>query len=239
MLKDNGLERVRRNYWKMAMKDNSKMIEKVVSEIEASSTRYQTEVGPLEEQKYQSDRIDTVNQIFALFRLNYHNQFYSAFGDNPKSENLAKKLWLDTLDNFSSETIYFAARNVIAESEYLPTLNRMITECRKLVFFPGLPDPRQAYLEACNKNSPKIQQTWSHAIVYLAGRDCGWFYLANTPEYQALTEFKKVYAKYSNGLQTGETYNISNANPKTISKSQAPTKAEAKKYLTSIKKMFD
>ena len=117
MLKDNGLERVRRNYWKKAMIDNSKMIEKVVSEIEASSTRYQTEVGPLEEQKYQSDRIDTVNQIFALFRLNYHNQFYSAFGDNPKSENLAKKLWLDTLDNFSSETIYFAARNVIAESE--------------------------------------------------------------------------------------------------------------------------
>ena len=76
------------------------------------------------------------------------------------------------------ETIYFAARNVIAESEYLQTLNKMITECRKRVFFSGLPDPRQAYLEACNKNSPKIQQTWSHAIVYLAGRDCGWFYLA-------------------------------------------------------------
>ena len=239
MLKDNGLERVRRNYWKTAMKNNSKMIEKVVSEIEASSTRYQTEAGPLEEQKYQSDRIDTVNQIFALFRLNYHNQFYSAFGDNPKSENLAKKLWLDTLDNFSSETIYFAARNVIAESEYLPTLNKMITECRKRVFLSGLPDPRQAYLEACNKNSPKIQQTWSHAIVYLAGRDCGWFYLANTPEYQALTEFKKIYTKYCSGLQAGIIYSISKENSKPISKPGNSDKALAKKHLTSMKKMFN
>jgi hypothetical protein len=239
MLKDNGLERVRRNYWKTAMIDNSKMIEKVVSEIEASSTRYQTEVGPLEEQKYQSDRIDTVNQIFALFRLNYHNQFYSAFGDNPKSENLAKKLWLDTLDNFSSETIYFAARNVIAESEYLPTLNKMITECRKRVFFSGLPDPRQAYLEACNKNSPKIQQTWSHAIVYLAGRDCGWFYLAKTPEIQALNEFKKIYTKYCNGLQAGVSYSISKDNSKPISKPKNSSKAVAKKHLTSMKKMFN
>ncbi|MAH72587.1 MAG: hypothetical protein CBC09_00900 [Cellvibrionales bacterium TMED49] len=221
------------------MKDNSKMIEKVVSEIEASSKRYQTEAGPPEKEENQSDRIDAVNQIFALFRLNYHNQYYSAFGDNPNYENLAKKLWLDTLDNFSSETIYLAARNVITESEYLPTLNKMITECRKLVFLPGLPDPRQAYLEACNKNSPKIRQTWSHAIVYLAGKDCGWFFLANTPEYQALTEFKKIYTKYCNGLQAGETYTITRERSKTDLKSQSPDKSVAKEYLTSIKKLFD
>ena len=26
-------------------------------------------------------RIDTINQVFALFRLNYHNQYYKAYED--------------------------------------------------------------------------------------------------------------------------------------------------------------
>ncbi len=25
--------------------------------------------------------VNTINQVFALFRINYHNQFYSAFSD--------------------------------------------------------------------------------------------------------------------------------------------------------------
>jgi hypothetical protein len=58
--------------------------------------------------------IDAINQIFALFQVNYHNQYYSAFGDNTKSENLAKKLWLAKLERFSASTICDAAEKIIS-----------------------------------------------------------------------------------------------------------------------------
>ena len=66
-------------------------IQKTVSEIEASSRRWQIEVGHLDKDP---DLIDAINEIFAMFQVNYHNQYYSAFGDSNDSENLAKKLWL-------------------------------------------------------------------------------------------------------------------------------------------------
>ena len=73
-------------------------------------------------------RIDTINQIFALFRINYHNQFYSAFTDTALL-NQAKRLWLESLRYYSTECLLKAARQVIEQSEYLPTLNKMIEAC--------------------------------------------------------------------------------------------------------------
>ena len=96
---------------------NSKDIQKVASEIAASSTRSPTAAGRPKASPINPKLVDAINQVFALFQVNYHNQYYSAFGDNTKSENLAKKLWLNKLDHFSSETICGAAEKIIAESE--------------------------------------------------------------------------------------------------------------------------
>jgi len=82
----------------MATKD---LIQKVASEIAASSTRSPTAAGQASAEPASPELIDSINQIFALFQVNYHNQYYAAFGDNTKSENLAKKLWLSKLNTLA------------------------------------------------------------------------------------------------------------------------------------------
>lgn len=147
--------------------------------------------------------IDTINQVFALFRVNYHNQYYSAFSDT-QLLNQTKKLWLDSLSRFSSEQILNGAKLAIERSEYLPTLHKMITYCLGDSAAHGLPEPHQAYLEACRAGNPKSNVTWSHPAVYFAGRDAGWFFLASTAENMAFPVFKQHYRHWSEKVLTGE-----------------------------------
>ena len=189
----------------MASKD---LIQKVASEIAASSTRSPTAAGQAKPAAASAELIDAINQTFALFQVNYHNQYYAAFGDNTKSENLAKKLWLSKLENFGADCILASAEKIIADSEYLPTLHKMLTACRAAGLPAGLPNSRKAYQEACNKPSPKAEQQWSHAVVYLAGRDCGWHLLANEIESKALPAFADIYQQYCDRVIAGETFTI-------------------------------
>lgn len=187
----------------MASKD---LIQKVASEIAASSTRSPTAAGQAKAAPASPDLIDSINQIFALFQVNYHNQYYAAFGDNTKSENLAKKLWLSKLSDFGPEVILAAAEKIIAESEYLPTLHKMLNACRSAGMPSNLPNPRRAYEEACNKPSPKAEQKWSHPAVYLSARDCGWHMLANEIESKALPAFTQIYNGYCDRVVAGEEF---------------------------------
>ena len=189
----------------MATKD---LIKKVGEEIAASSMLSQTAAGQAKAPPASPELIDAINQIFALFQVNYHNQYYAAFGDNTKSENLAKKLWLSKLSDFGPEVILAAAERIIADSEYLPTLHKMLNACRSAGMPSNLPSVRRAYEEACNKPSPKAEQKWSHPAVYLAARDCGWHLLANEVESKALPAFTQVYNQYCDLVVAGEEFII-------------------------------
>ncbi|TFH67829.1 hypothetical protein E3W66_06155 [Gammaproteobacteria bacterium LSUCC0057] len=151
-----------------------------------------------------AELIDAINQVFALFRANYHNQYYSAFGNDQGSVAITKKLWLQTLQNFSPALICQAAERIIAESEYLPTLHKMLEACRRAGLPDNLPSALLAYREACNAASPKAAQRWSHPAVYLAGRDCGWHRLANFAERQVLPEYSAIYQRYAERVAAGE-----------------------------------
>ena len=188
------------------MANSKDLIQKVASEIAASSTQSPTAAGHPKAEPANPQLIDAINQIFAFFRINYHNQYYSAFGDNTKSENLAKKLWLSKLSDFSAETIIAGAEKVIAESDYLPTLHKMLNACRDVGMPAGLPSPRKAYEEVCNKPSPKAEQQWSHPAVYIAGRECGWYFLANTVESKAFPSFADIYQQYCKRVLSGEEF---------------------------------
>lgn len=190
------------------MANNKDLIQKVASEIATSSMLSPTEAGHPKPAPTNPRLIDAINQIFALFQVNYHNQYFSAFGDNTKSENLAKKLWLSKVSDFSPETILKAAEKIIAESEYLPTLHKMLNACRSVGMPAGMPTPRKAYQEVCNKPSPKAEQKWSHAAVYLAGRDCGWHFLTNSIESKAFPSFAEVYQHYCDRVLRGEEFSI-------------------------------
>ena len=56
--------------------------------------------------------IETINQVFALFRLNYHNQYYAAWSD-AEQVNQVKRLWLEALTPYPTAVILRAAQHAI------------------------------------------------------------------------------------------------------------------------------
>jgi hypothetical protein len=177
--------------------------------------------------------------VFALFQINYHNQYFSAFGDNTKSEQLAKNLWLNKLHQFAPETICAAAEKIIAENDYLPTLHKMLEACRKVGMPKGLPSPRNAYWEACKNPSPKAAQHWSHPVVYHAGRECGWHLLANEVEQKAFALFEQVYLNCCDRLLAGEKFTVElpPALPETVA--VTASKTHNRKRLKELQQLLD
>ena len=191
------------------MKDSKQLLNQVEQEIARSQKTSAIAAGPTESTKpkraaVDEHHIDAINQVFALFRINYHNQYHSAFG-NTQLLNQAKKLWAETLIEFSPEVILRGAKKAIEESEYLPTLHKMISFCQGSPELHGLPDTHSAYLEACRASSPKAEFPWSHPAVYHAGRKCDWYFLANNPERETFPVFKNHYLELCNRILKGES----------------------------------
>jgi hypothetical protein len=221
------------------MANSKDLIQKVASGIVASSTHSPTAAGRPKATPANPQLIDAINQVFALFQVNYHNQYYSAFGNSTKSENLAKKLWLSKLENFSAETICGAAEKIIAESDYLPTLHKMLNACSDVGMPEGLPSPYNAYQEACNKPSPKAEQQWSHPAVYVAGRECGWYFLANTAESKAFSLFADVYKQLCEQVLAGETFTVEKPEVLAETSVKPATKKQARAQLDNLKGLFN
>ncbi|GLS25298.1 replication protein P [Marinibactrum halimedae] len=194
------------------MKDSNQLINNVEHEISHSKKASPTAAGPTNSEHGNPEQtrpspqpvwIDTINQVFALLKISYHNQYYSAFREQ-SIEIQAKRLWLESLCyHFEPAIILRATKTVIAESEYLPTLHKMLRHCRNLSH-DGLPEPRAAYVEACQAPSPKAGFTWSHPAVYFAGRESDWFFLGNTPEHIAYPVFARHYEDLCQRLLDGE-----------------------------------
>ncbi len=151
--------------------------------------------------------VEAINQVFALFRLNYHNQYYAAWSDAQQLGQV-KRLWLEALGHFSSDLILMGARRAIEGSDYLPTLNRMLASCSEALGELGLPTANAAYEEACLAPSPKAEATWSHPIAYLTGRDTGWYLLANHTRNEAWPSFQVHYNQWLRRALAGETLTI-------------------------------
>jgi hypothetical protein len=190
------------------MPDSRDLIQQVAHGIEASRKTSATPPGQTEpgaqSRADQDARIEAINQIFALFRLNYHNQYYAAYPDAEQLRQI-KKLWLDALADYPIEQVLKGARHAIENSEYLPTLNRMLESCQQGLSDLGLPAAHEAYVEACRAPSPRAAQHWSHPAVYLAGRDSGWFFLGNNTERTSWPVFREHYQQYCRRVLRGET----------------------------------
>ncbi|MEH6589895.1 MAG: replication protein P [Halioglobus sp.] len=187
------------------MQDKQDLVKRAARAIEASSKTSTTPAGQTESTRASATEghIDALNQVFALFRLNYHNQYYAAYPDNGQV-NQIKKLWLESLTDYPVEQILRGAKHAIENSEYLPTLNRMHECCQQGLSDFGLPTAHAAYVEACNASSPKSAQAWSHPAVYLAGRDSDWFFLANNVERVTWPFYRDHYQRYCARVMRGE-----------------------------------
>jgi len=152
-----------------------------------------TPAGPTEARDDKDAYVNAINQVFALYRRNYHLQYFKAW-PNEEELSVTKRLWLDSLRRFPAHTILKAAKSVIESSEFLPTLRTMLQHCEQCSD-AGLPDAHRAYIEACRAPSPKANAPWSHPAVYYAGKNCDWYFLQSNTEEVAFPHFKREYDK--------------------------------------------
>ena len=154
------------------------------------------------------DQKSAINQIFELFRFNYHNQFLKAFPDHD-TVIMAKQLWSRLLVDFDSNTMLKAAELVVKQQKFLPNVHDVLEACEQSQHIVlGVPDPHAAYVEACRAPSPKAEFNWTHPAVYYAGRASDWFMLANEPEQVAYPVFERNYALLLDRIRNGEELNI-------------------------------
>ena len=168
-----------------------------------------TEAGqpkPSARSNSREDLVQTINQVFTLFRINFHNQFYKAYSDDRELLNQAKKLWYESLKNYSASTVLEATKRIIEEQEYLPTLHQMLSRCAE--HDCRAPDVHQAYVEACNAPSPKAKHDWSHPAVYEAGRRSDWYFLSTTPQQYALSVFRNNYQTVLGEISRGQQIDL-------------------------------
>ena len=193
----------------------------------------QTEAG---QANNSNEKIDAINQVFTLFKLNYHNQFLKAYA-NTEDLNATKRLWLDSLQHHATKNILLAAKKVIETSEFLPTLRTMIQWCESFSD-DGLPDIHSAYIEACHASSPKTDYDWSHPIVYFIGKACDWYFLTNNPEHIAYPVFKQEFEKHIQKWRAGEKFDIPKTKAIPENTSSPLSKAENTQRLEKIKSLL-
>jgi len=152
------------------------------------------------------DQMTAINQTFELFRFNYHNQFLKAFPDL-NTLNMAKRLWLRLLGEYSGEVIMRAAEKAVKENGWLPNVHEVLARC-DIAEVLGLPSPHAAYMEAARAPSPKKEFKWSHPAVYFAGRATDWFFIANEPEEKVFPVFKRNYEMLMQRIQSGESIEL-------------------------------
>ncbi|WP_156312416.1 replication protein P [Marinagarivorans algicola] len=187
---------------------------------------------------HREQRIDAINQVFALFRLNYHAQFFKAYTTEGELVQV-KKLWMSELERFTPNTLLLAAKAILETSDFLPTLHTMIRQCEAKSEQAHLPDVHTAYLEACRAPSPKINYAWSHPAIYHAGKACDWYFLQSSSESIAYPVFKRKYQELCERVRGGETLTI--ATPPTIEHNpgKAPSKEENLKHLAALRASLD
>ena len=185
-------------------KDAATLAQAIVQKTEVSATTSPTPAGPADKPTQpEAQSVEAINQVLALFRLNYHNQYYAAWSDAEQVKQI-KRLWLEALAAYPTAVILRAAQHAIENSDYLPTLNKMIDACRFCLTDLGLPTPYDAYREACLAPSPKVEAPWRHPAVYLAGRDTDWFVLATEPEAKTWPMYRGHYERWASRAAQGE-----------------------------------
>lgn len=223
------------------MKDSNEILNQLERKIIQSPNNLSTVAGHHDTSISREKReglIDAINQAFQLLRINYHHLYFSAYKEIDALD-AAKRLWLENLSPYSPETIIAAAHKVIKQSDYLPTVSQLVRQCQQTTSGLVIPDVHSAYVEACRAASPKQNYSWSHPIIYYAGRNSDWFFLANNPESIALPIFKQHYQRLCQRLYNGESLPPVKklALPETV---ETPlTKTENAKRMAELKEGFD
>ena len=154
-------------------------------------------------------KVTTNTVIEGLYkcRLNYESSHKSLLDKEYRMD--IRKLWLQHLAKFEPKIIAAAIDEIIGNEKYFPTVYVLKQYCMQAFCkYQGIPELEQAYYEALNADTPKHDNKWSHPIVYLTGKTCGWEYLLDTDKNTALKLFAEIYTKYQNLVLGGKEFGI-------------------------------
>ncbi len=115
----------------------------------------------------------------------------------------------------------------------------MLDCCQLALERLGVPPLRAAFIEACEKPSPKLTQPWSHPVVYFAGRDSDWFFLSNNAERVTLPIFKGHYDRWVARLSRGETIELPARAELPEPQALVMTKEERQQALANLRETLD
>lgn len=93
-----------------------------------------------------------------------------------------------------------------SSSPYFPSVGQFIEWCNPSFEDFGLPDEREAFEEACKNSHSITRAQWSHPVVYLAGRETGFFSLKSRTEAQTYPSFKVRYKRLCERVLKGEDF---------------------------------
>jgi hypothetical protein len=194
-----------------------KKIKSILNQESINKTSKQEKMTTLGQKKSTSTKEEFITSIDALFlklELAYHYQFYKVFGTDEKLKE-GKKLWALSLKEQSPNVILEAVENVISTQSYLPTLTDLMKACIEINKIDGFPTVEEAYIEARKSYQPRKSYSWSHPIVYYAGKSVGWNQINEKNSNENFNTFKKVFNSLKIEAINGKIFEIEdNANLK-------------------------
>ncbi|WP_231886151.1 replication protein P [Marinomonas atlantica] len=181
----------------------------IESKLAAPSQTFTTQTGSTgQEQSQASQEAEQrtrvlVNMLFARFKAIYTHKFASAYSTTEEVK-LAKREWAIALKGFQEPLLAYAVERTKERFAWPPTISEFLSVIQTAYKAYGLPEPRQAYMEACGCRHNPQENRWSHAAVYFAGSETGWHYLSTEDERTTRPIFEKHYTRLVDKVINGE-----------------------------------
>ncbi|MBY4676660.1 hypothetical protein K6T12_08645 [Marinobacterium sp. CAU 1594] len=141
--------------------------------------------------------------IFARFMAIYGHKFKSCF-ESDAEIRIAKREWALSLRGYGEAELVAAIDHCKEQLAWMPTVSEFLAILREQQGNFGLPSPHRAYEEACRFALEPTRHQWSHAAVYQAGRETGWFELRSEPEERMFKAFSYNYEICCRRVRNGE-----------------------------------
>lgn len=145
--------------------------------------------------------------LFARFKAIYTHKFASAY-TTTEEVKLAKREWAIALKGFQEPLLAYAVERTKERFAWPPTISEFLSVIYSAYRAYGLPEPRQAYLEASQCQHEPREAKWSHPAVYFAGKETGWYRLRTEEERVTWPLFEKHYVALVDRVINGEKLTV-------------------------------
>ncbi|NIB43779.1 hypothetical protein HBA55_29525 [Pseudomaricurvus alkylphenolicus] len=116
--------------------------------------------------------------------------------------------WCQLLSDLTCDELKAGFRGYVQSgTEYAPNV-MVIRKHANAAKSDQFPPAKLAYVEACQKAVQPHHQDWSHRVVYLAGRETGWFNLRTQPEKEIYSLYARNYEVLCRRITNGEDVEV-------------------------------